>query len=63
MGDFRVNLLQSYIEAKLGLGKKMTHMDLVIKKIGMDHERENPQDEISEEQEQALKKAAAEAKF
>ncbi len=49
MGDFRVNLLQSYIEAKLGLGKKMTHLDLVIKKIGMDHEREHPTVEITEE--------------
>ncbi len=46
MGDFRVNLLQSYIESKLGLGKKLTNLDLVIKKIGMEHYRDNPQDLI-----------------
>jgi hypothetical protein len=51
MGDFRVNLLQSYIESKLGLGKKLTNLDLVIKKIGMDHYRDNPDElaKLSEE--------------
>jgi hypothetical protein len=46
MGDFRVNLLQSYIESKLGLGKKLTNLDLEIKKIAMDHYRDNPDELI-----------------